>query len=260
MVAEARPEARSRSGISLVGMTQDALEATHFLIDMDSTLVDSHRVVEWVWGEFAERHGLDRAEVLQRCIGVPAIETLRHYLDDETLAKQEFRYILDQEEGARQGIVEIPGAAAFVAALNPGQWALVTSATGTLARIRLELAGIQAPQVCVFGEDVSRGKPDPEPYRRAAEGVWASIPPPASCWRTPPPGFARGWRPARASWSSDRWTTSTTRPPASRTSAASPRHTSSNWPAPAADQRPQDDRRQPPHTVGGDEQNTAGGR
>lgn len=165
-------------GTSLVGMTQDALEATHFLIDMDSTLVDSHRVVEWVWGEFAERHGLDRAEVLQRCIGVPAIETLRHYLDDEPLAQQEFRYILDQEEGARQGIVEIPGAAAFVAALNPGQWALVTSATGTLARIRLELAGIQAPQVCVFGEDVSRGKPDPEPYRRAAEGVGVD---PATC-------------------------------------------------------------------------------
>ena len=47
-------------------------------------------------------------------------------------------------------------------------WAVVTSADARLAKARLGAAGIDPPMLVTF-EDVSRGKPDPEGYLRAAE-------------------------------------------------------------------------------------------
>ena len=47
--------------------------------------------------------------------------------------------------------------------------ALVTSAPIALMRVRMEEAGVPIPPVVVSAGDVERGKPDPDPYLKAAE-------------------------------------------------------------------------------------------
>ena len=46
--------------------------------------------------------------------------------------------------------------------------ALVTSAPITLMRVRMEEACVPIPPVVVSAGDVERGKPDPDPYLKAA--------------------------------------------------------------------------------------------
>ncbi len=62
----------------------------------------------------------------------------------------------------------IAGAAELMAAWTPGRLAVVTSCGRALAEARLAGAGLPRPAVLVTADDVRRGKPDPEGYRRAA--------------------------------------------------------------------------------------------
>ena len=68
-------------------------------------------------------------------------------------------------------MAEIPGAAAFMTTLIDAgvPLALVTSAPIELMRVRMEEAGVPIPPVAVSAGDVERGKPDPDPYLKAAE-------------------------------------------------------------------------------------------
>nr|WP_256692410.1 HAD-IA family hydrolase [Actinomyces oris] len=67
--------------------------------------------------------------------------------------------------------MEAPGTAAFMTALIDARvpLALVTSAPIALMRVRMEEAGVPIPPVVVSAGDVGRGKPDPDPYLKAAE-------------------------------------------------------------------------------------------
>ncbi|MFD6553598.1 HAD-IA family hydrolase, partial [Streptomyces sp. NPDC058398] len=56
---------------------------------------------------------------------------------------------------------------ALLAGLPAERWAVVTSATRRLAEARLDEVGIR-PKTMVCADDVTRGKPDPEPYLLAA--------------------------------------------------------------------------------------------
>lgn len=53
--------------------------------------------------------------------------------------------------------------------LPEGTWAVATSGTRRLATSRLAHGRLPLPAVLVTAEDVERGKPDPQPYLRAAE-------------------------------------------------------------------------------------------
>ena len=61
---------------------------------------------------------------------------------------------------------------------------MVTSCSTALARARLQTAGLAGPPLLITGDDVTRGKPDPDPYLLAASPGWASNLPNASWWRT----------------------------------------------------------------------------
>ncbi|GAB3644339.1 hypothetical protein GCM10028832_31960 [Streptomyces sparsus] len=65
------------------------------------------------------------------------------------------------------GVVRLPGTAELLAALPRDRWAVVTSATRELGDARLRAAGVSAPLI-VAADDVTRGKPDPEPFLLAA--------------------------------------------------------------------------------------------
>ncbi|EHN74036.1 phosphatase, partial [Streptomyces coelicoflavus ZG0656] len=70
-----------------------------------------------------------------------------------------------------------PGTRAFLDALPADRWAVVTSATRRLAEARLDAVGI-LPKTLVAADDITRGKPDPEPYLLGARALGVD---PAEC-------------------------------------------------------------------------------
>jgi len=155
------------------------IEAAGFLFDMDGTLVDSTAIVEHVWTEFCRRHGLDPVELLAFAHGRQAGDTIARFLPQLTHAElaQLAAGLVAEELTRTEGIVEIPGAAAFITALadDGAKIAVVTSAPRDLAVTRMRAAGIPVPVVLVAAEDVERGKPDPQGYLLAAERLGVPI-------------------------------------------------------------------------------------
>ena len=62
----------------------------------------------------------------------------------------------------------MPGASELLHALPRDRWAVVTSGTRLVATARLHLTGLPVPDVLVPADDVTHGKPHPEPYLKAA--------------------------------------------------------------------------------------------
>jgi sugar-phosphatase len=139
------------------------------LFDMDGTLVNSQAAVDRIWGNFADRFGLDVAHVLAGSHGVRMVETVTRHAPAGTDIDGLVDELTVIERNDSDGIVEVPGAGAFIAGLPADRVALVTSATRQLADIRMQLTSIAILGVVVTAEDVPRGKPAPDPYLLAAE-------------------------------------------------------------------------------------------
>lgn len=144
-----------------------AFTVSALLFDCDGVLVDSHAAAAVAWNRWALRwrpgfdfhrdveHGRRLTDVVTELVGRDAADEAV-----AELAALERRHAVD--------VREIPGAAALLASLAPGTWAVVTSGTRDIATARLSAAGIPAPSVLVTAEDVTAGKPAPEPYLTAA--------------------------------------------------------------------------------------------
>ncbi|MFE4360867.1 HAD family hydrolase [Kitasatospora xanthocidica] len=156
------------------------LTARALLLDMDGTLVNSDAVVERCFSRWAERNGLDPAEVLAVAHGRQGHATMALLLPDRpaelNLADNE--RILAEERADTEGVVPVPGAAAFLASLTGLPHALVTSADLPLARIRMTAAGLPMPSVLVTAESVGASKPDPEGFLKGAADLGFA---PADC-------------------------------------------------------------------------------
>jgi len=138
------------------------------LFDLDGVLVDSTQAIVHVWTRWARGMGLDPEKVLGLMHGRRTVEVLQlvaPHLDPVSEAHRVEQNITDDKDGA----VAMPGAADLLAALRPDQWCVVTSGTRRLAAARLQKAGLPVPRVLVSADDVTKGKPDPEPYLKGAE-------------------------------------------------------------------------------------------
>ena len=140
-----------------------------FLFDMDGTILNSIAAAERVWSVWATRHGLDVAKFLPTIHGMRASETIRRLNLAGVDVSAEAAWLTQAEMDDIEGIVEIPGAAAFVNGLPRDRWAIVTSAPRKLALRRLEAAGLPVPAMMVSGEEVTNGKPAPECFLLAAQ-------------------------------------------------------------------------------------------
>jgi sugar-phosphatase len=142
------------------------------LFDMDGTLVDSDDAVDRAWTRWAVEYGVPPADALAIAYGSPSettIARLRPDLSAEERSAAAAR-LLDLECDDLTDVVPAPGAIELIGTLERLglPWAVFTSASNRLAKVRLGAAGI-SPSILVTVDDVTHGKPDPEGYLRAAE-------------------------------------------------------------------------------------------
>ena len=140
------------------------------LFDLDGVLVDSTRQVDREWREWAARKGVDGDAVMEIAHGVRTIEVIRRvapHLD----ADAEAAAIENHEASDQTGVVVMPGAIDLLKSIPENRWAVVTSGSRLLASNRLRYCGLPVPDVLVTSDDVTHGKPDPEPYLKGAAGL-----------------------------------------------------------------------------------------
>jgi mannitol-1-/sugar-/sorbitol-6-phosphatase len=139
------------------------------LFDLDGVLVDSLPVVARVLRAWAASRGggLDADLLIKTSQGRRTSEMLRAvapWLD----IPHEVEILDDLEERETESMHAMAGAKQLLERLAPGQWAIVTSGSRRLSTSRLKNAGLPIPPVFVTGDQVERGKPDPECYLLAA--------------------------------------------------------------------------------------------
>ncbi len=146
------------------------LSCQAILFDLDGVLVDSTPCVTRVWSSWARQHGLDAERVVHIAHGQRTIETVRKvapHLDAQLEANRIEQMEVDDTEGLRV----LPGAKELLAKLPPERYTIVTSGTRRLATKRLQVAGLPVPVTMITADDVTRGKPDPEPYLAGARSL-----------------------------------------------------------------------------------------
>lgn len=177
------------------------LPGKYVLFDIDGTLIDALDNQRGVWSAWALRHGLDPDEVYRTALRTRPVETFAEVAPD-----RDPRVCLDllhelEDEDVRTGdYTAFDGAAALLAALPVGSWALVTSNYEHRVRGRFARTGLPVPEVIVDAASVREGKPSPVPYLLAAERLGAR---PEDCLviEDAPSGVRAGLRAGMTVWS-----------------------------------------------------------
>jgi mannitol-1-/sugar-/sorbitol-6-phosphatase len=138
------------------------------LFDLDGVLVDSTGSVTRQWRRWAEDNNIDPRRVLDIAHGVRTIEIVRR-LAPHIDAEAEALMLEKREADDQEGVSVMPGAADLLSSIPDGRWCVVTSGTRYLATARLKLGNLPIPSVLVSANDVSKGKPDPQPYLMGAK-------------------------------------------------------------------------------------------
>ncbi|MFE5604335.1 HAD family hydrolase [Streptomyces coelicoflavus] len=155
------------------------LHAQALLFDNDGTLLSSLASVRRCWTRWAVEYGITAERFGQvELHGRPAAEIAADLLPAARVAEAVARIEqLEVEDVPGGGVHLLPGTRAFLDALPADRWAVVTSATRRLAEARLDAVGI-LPKILVAADDITRGKPDPEPYLLGARALGVD---PADC-------------------------------------------------------------------------------
>jgi len=144
------------------------LRCRGILFDLDGVLVDSTPAVARVWASWAAQHGFDPDRVVKEAHGKPSIATIRELLPNGD-HDAENREVERLEIADTDGVIPLPGAMELLQVLPLDRWAIVTSCTRPLAHVRIAAAGLPKPKHIITSNDVTHGKPAPEPYLKGAQ-------------------------------------------------------------------------------------------
>lgn len=153
------------------------LRCQAILFDLDGVLVNSAECVERTWRKWAARHDLDPEKVLAFAHGRRTIETVQ-LVAPELSAEAELAELEASEAMTTEGVYPVDGARDLLESLPSERWAIVTSGVRAVAEFRLRYTGLPIPPVMICADEISRGKPDPEGYLKAAAKLGQS---PAAC-------------------------------------------------------------------------------
>ena len=138
------------------------------LFDLDGVLADSTPAVARVWTIWANKYGFDPEETVRKAHGRPSLATIRELLPDaDHAAENAFVERMEIEDVA--DVVALPGAVELLHALPVNKWTVVTSCTRRLALVRLRVAGLPIPSKLITSDDITNGKPHPEPFLKGAK-------------------------------------------------------------------------------------------
>jgi sugar-phosphatase len=172
-------------------MNMFTTHAEALLFDNDGTLISSIESVNRCWSRWAREYGIT-AEAFARVElhGRPAAEVAADLLPADVVPEAVARIEQLEVEDVAGGVVLLPGTAELLDRLPADRWAVVTSATRRLAEARLEEVGIR-PKLMITADDITRGKPDPEPYLLGARQLGVD---PARCvvFEDAPAGLVAG--------------------------------------------------------------------
>jgi sugar-phosphatase len=147
------------------------IDCAGILFDMDGVLVDSTPAVARVWSRWALLHGFDPEMATRLAHGRPSLATVQELLPNASpeVQRRENAWMEREEIADVADVVALPGARELLSALAPQHFAVVTSATRALAEVRLQAGGLlRFAQHLITSGDITRGKPDPEPYMKGA--------------------------------------------------------------------------------------------
>ena len=153
------------------------------IFDMDGVLVDSYEAHFRSWHEALGRHGLSMSrQDFSATFGRTSREIIRQLFPGEFDAEAHDRLDAEKEAAYREILAaEVPamdGAPALLRALAAAGWRLAIGSSGPPENVRVvleNLPGADAIEAAVDGRQVTRGKPHPEVFRKAAEKL--GIPP-----------------------------------------------------------------------------------
>ncbi len=137
------------------------------LFDLDGVLVDSTPCAGRIWRGWAREQGFDPERMVQMAHGRPTIETVR-MVAPQLDAKFETDKIEEREVNDVDGLKALPGARELLTSLPLERYAIVTSGSRRLATARLRAAGLPVPDRMITADDITHGKPNPEPYLKGA--------------------------------------------------------------------------------------------
>ncbi len=143
------------------------IQCSALLFDLDGVLIDSTPAVARVWTRWALEHGFNPEETVARAHGRPSLTTVREYLPNAD-HEVENREVERREIEDLDGVIPLPGALELLASLPVERWTIVTSCTRALAEVRIKAAGLPLPKKIVTSNDITQGKPHPEPFLKGA--------------------------------------------------------------------------------------------
>lgn len=138
-------------------------------LDMDGALLDSDSHAELVWEQWAQQRCIDRTLLRPRIYSQRVQETLRQLApshSDRAECQRLEQALLAAVRQRRSALRQ--DAAAWLAGLSDTPWGVVTQAGQQRASEQIAHSGMPRPPLVVGAEQVSCGRPDPEPYLQAA--------------------------------------------------------------------------------------------
>jgi mannitol-1-/sugar-/sorbitol-6-phosphatase len=155
--------------VGLAQLTDEVFEAVIF--DLDGTLIDSTPAVVRAWAAWESEYGLAPMDLLMNH-GTPSASVVRSRLPGH-MQEAAMRRIAELEMANLYDVVVLPGAVEALASLASAKNAIATSCTVPLAEARIAAAQLVPPSVLVTVDDVTHGKPHPEPFLEAARRLGA---------------------------------------------------------------------------------------